>query len=218
MVAASNVQYSWTSSSPPSNRITAGPAPRSRPHSTIFVVVQTWGHPDRQTFRRQVWSTTHGPLFGGFILGLAWIVNSCAESLSGFYFGAIPELHRRQRSVRRPASTTPLSGSRTVAAWQLASRQVGYGSGTILPPSSRSRTPSRPMATDRPSGILASIQGAAILLITGFLRAPRTQGKARPPSPIASSSRVATIRSGSPAHASLLGPASDVHRRGDRRP
>jgi oxalate/formate antiporter len=88
MVAASNIQYSWTIFVPEILEVHGWARAALQTAFTIFVVVQTWCTPIIGHFIDR-----HGPraivLFGGVMTGLAWVLNSYAESLTGFYVGSI---------------------------------------------------------------------------------------------------------------------------------
>lgn len=87
MVAAANVQYAWTLFVPEIQQTHGWTRAAIQTAFTIFVVVQTWLTPIEGYFIDK-----HGPrvmvLAGGFFTGLAWVVNSYATSLTGFYVGA----------------------------------------------------------------------------------------------------------------------------------
>jgi MFS transporter, OFA family, oxalate/formate antiporter len=82
MVAAANIQYAWTLFVPEIQRASIQTA------FTLFILVQTWLTPlegyliDRFGPRIIV-------LIGGFFTGLAWIIDSYATSLTGYYVGAM---------------------------------------------------------------------------------------------------------------------------------
>jgi oxalate/formate antiporter len=88
MVAASNIQYSWTLFVPEILEVHGWTRAALQTAFTIFVVVQTWSTPVVGHFIDR-----HGPravvLFGGVMTGLAWVLNSRADSLSGFYLGSV---------------------------------------------------------------------------------------------------------------------------------
>jgi oxalate/formate antiporter len=88
MVAASNIQYSWTLFVPEILEVHGWTRAALQTAFTIFVVVQTWCTPVVGHFIDR-----HGPravvLFGGVMTGLAWVLNSYADSLSGFYFASV---------------------------------------------------------------------------------------------------------------------------------
>src|SRR5688572_31075869 len=87
MVAASNIQYSWTQFVPEIQKAHGWERAAIQTAFSNFVVVQTWCTPfvgamiDRLGPRTLV-------IFGGVLTGLAWVINSFATSLPGFYAGA----------------------------------------------------------------------------------------------------------------------------------
>src|SRR3954468_257713 len=88
MVAAANIQYAWTLFVPEIQKTFGWDRAAIQVAFTIFVVVQTWLTPIEGYFIDK-----YGPsrvvLFGGLMTGLAWIINSYATSLTGFYVGAV---------------------------------------------------------------------------------------------------------------------------------
>jgi OFA family oxalate/formate antiporter-like MFS transporter len=88
MVAASNFQYSWTLFVPEIQAAFGWERASIQVAFTIFVIVQTWGTPVVGHFIDR-----HGPRFvvllGGVLTGLAWVINSTADSLAGFYAGSV---------------------------------------------------------------------------------------------------------------------------------
>jgi OFA family oxalate/formate antiporter-like MFS transporter len=87
MVAAANVQYAWTLFVPEIQQTHGWSRAAIQTAFTIFVVVQTWLTPIEGYFIDR-----HGPrvmvFLGGLFTGLAWMINSYATSLTGFYVGA----------------------------------------------------------------------------------------------------------------------------------
>ncbi|MFD0935372.1 oxalate/formate MFS antiporter, partial [Methylobacterium trifolii] len=88
MVAAANIQYAWTLFVPEIQKTFGWDRAAIQVAFTIFVVVQTWLTPIEGHFIDK-----YGPsrvvMFGGLMTGLAWVVNSYATSLSGFYLGSV---------------------------------------------------------------------------------------------------------------------------------
>lgn len=170
MVAASNIQYSWTLFVPEIQQAHGWTRAAIQTAFTIFVVVQTWGTPivgyyvDRYGPRMVV-------LGGGLFVGLSWIVNSYATSLAGFYAGAVLG-GIGVGAVYATCINNALKwfpDRRGLAAGLTA---AGYGSGTIL-----TIIPIANMI--KASGYqdafftFGLIQGAAIFLIAWLLRAPQ---------------------------------------------
>src|SRR5215813_13202794 len=87
MVAAANIQYAWTLFVPEIQKTFGWQRAAIQTTFTIFVLVQTWLTPfegyliDRFGPRIMV-------LIGGFFTGLAWIIDSYAASLAGYYVAA----------------------------------------------------------------------------------------------------------------------------------
>ena len=88
MVAASNIQYSWTQFVPEIQKAHGWERAAIQTAFSIFVVVQTWCTPFVGAFIDRF-----GPrllvLFGGVLTGLAWVINSYATTLPGFYVGSV---------------------------------------------------------------------------------------------------------------------------------
>lgn len=88
MVAAANIQYAWTLFVPEIQKTFGWERAAIQVAFTIFVIVQTWLTPIEGHFIDK-----YGPsrvvMFGGLMTGLAWVVNSYADSLTGFYLGAV---------------------------------------------------------------------------------------------------------------------------------
>ena len=88
MVAAANIQYAWTLFVPEIQKTFGWDRAAIQVAFTIFVVVQTWLTPIEGYFIDK-----YGPrvmvAIGGVLTGLAWVINSYATSLSGFYLGSV---------------------------------------------------------------------------------------------------------------------------------
>ncbi|KQP50789.1 oxalate/formate MFS antiporter [Methylobacterium sp. Leaf399] len=88
MVAAANIQYAWTLFVPEIQKTFGWDRAAIQVAFTIFVIVQTWLTPIEGYFIDK-----YGPsrvvMFGGLMTGLAWVINSYATTLSGFYFGSV---------------------------------------------------------------------------------------------------------------------------------
>lgn len=87
MIATANIQYAWTLFVPEIQQTFGWERASIQIAFTIFVVVQTWLAPIEGYFIDKF-----GPrlmvAFGAVFIGLAWIINSQATSLMGFYAGA----------------------------------------------------------------------------------------------------------------------------------
>nr|WP_263971526.1 oxalate/formate MFS antiporter [Terrihabitans soli] len=87
MIATANIQYAWTLFVPEIQQTFGWERASIQIAFTIFVIVQTWLAPIEGYFIDKF-----GPrlmvAFGAVFIGLAWIINSQATSLTGFYIGA----------------------------------------------------------------------------------------------------------------------------------
>lgn len=87
MVATANIQYAWTLFVPEIQENFGWSRASIQVAFTLFVIVQTWLAPVEGYFIDRF-----GPrmmvAFGAVFIGLAWIINSQATSLAGFYVGA----------------------------------------------------------------------------------------------------------------------------------
>ena len=169
MVAASNIQYSWTQFVPEIQKAHGWERAAIQTAFSIFVVVQTWCTPfvgaliDRLGPRTLV-------LFGGVLTGLAWVINSYATSLTGFYAGAIVG-GLGVGSVYATCINNAIKWFPDKRGLAVGLTAAGYGSGTILTviPISRMIASAGYQSTFFTFGI---IQGIAIVLFASFLRAP----------------------------------------------
>ncbi|MDR4308698.1 oxalate/formate MFS antiporter [Chelatococcus sambhunathii] len=87
MIATANIQYAWTLFVPEIQKTFGWDRAAIQVAFTIFVLVQTWLTPIEGYFIDK-----YGPrvmvAIGAVFIGLAWILNSQATSLMGFYVGA----------------------------------------------------------------------------------------------------------------------------------
>ncbi len=87
MIATANIQYAWTLFVPEIQKTFGWDRAAIQVAFTIFVLVQTWLTPIEGYFIDK-----YGPrvmvALGAVFIGLAWILNSQATSLMGFYVGA----------------------------------------------------------------------------------------------------------------------------------
>lgn len=87
MIATANIQYAWTLFVPEIQQTFGWERASIQVAFTIFVIVQTWLAPIEGFFIDKF-----GPrlmvAFGAVFIGLAWVINSQATSLTGFYIGA----------------------------------------------------------------------------------------------------------------------------------
>tara|TARA_R110001599_G_scaffold64023_3_gene178681 strand:- start:260681 stop:262000 length:1320 start_codon:yes stop_codon:yes gene_type:complete len=87
MIATANIQYAWTLFVPEIQGTFGWARAEIQIAFTIFVLVQTWLAPIEGYFIDKL-----GPrlmvAFGAIFIGVAWVINSQATSLGGFYLGA----------------------------------------------------------------------------------------------------------------------------------
>jgi oxalate/formate antiporter len=169
MVAASNIQYSWTQFVPEIQKAHGWERAAIQTAFSIFVVVQTWSTPfigaliDRLGPRALV-------LFGGVFTGLAWVINSFATSLPGYYVGAVVG-GLGVGAVYATCINNAIKWFPDKRGLAVGLTAAGYGSGTILTviPISRMIASAGYQSTFFTFGL---IQGIVILVFASFLRAP----------------------------------------------
>jgi len=169
MVAASNIQYSWTQFVPEIQKAHGWERAAIQTAFSIFVVVQTWCTPfvgaliDRLGPRALVW-------FGGVLTGLAWVINSYATSLPGFYVGAVVG-GLGVGAVYATCINNAIKWFPDKRGLAVGLTAAGYGSGTILTviPIANMIAASGYQAAFFAFGL---IQGAVIVVFASFLRAP----------------------------------------------
>src|SRR5688500_6277415 len=169
MVAASNIQYSWTQFVPEIQEAHGWERAAIQTAFSIFVVVQTWCTPfvgaliDRLGPRTLV-------IFGGVLTGLAWVINSYATSLPGFYVGSVVG-GLGVGAVYATCINNAIKWFPDKRGLAVGLTAPGYGSGTILTviPIARMIATAGYQSTFFTFGL---IQGLVILLFASFLRAP----------------------------------------------
>lgn len=170
MVAASNIQYSWTQFVPEIQKAHGWERAAIQTAFSIFVVVQTWSTPFVGAFIDR-----YGPrllvLIGGVLTGLAWVINSYATSLPGFYVGSVIG-GLGVGAVYATCINNALKWFPDKRGLAVGLTAAGYGSGTILTilPIANMIASSGYQAAFFTFGL---IQGAVIFLFAWFLRAPR---------------------------------------------
>jgi OFA family oxalate/formate antiporter-like MFS transporter len=170
MVAASNIQYSWTQFVPEIQKAHGWERAAIQTAFSIFVVVQTWCTPfvgamiDRLGPRTLV-------IFGGVLTGLAWVINSFATSLPGFYVGSVVG-GLGVGAVYATCINNAIKWFPDKRGLAVGLTAAGYGSGTILTviPISRMIASAGYQSTFFTFGL---IQGLAIVVFAAMLKAPR---------------------------------------------
>ncbi|MEW6255653.1 MAG: oxalate/formate MFS antiporter [Pseudomonadota bacterium] len=170
MVAAANIQYSWTLFVPEIQNAHGWSRASIQIAFTVFVVVQTWLTPIEGYFIDK-----YGPrvvvFVGGAFTGLSWIMNSYATSLTGFYVGAaIGGIG--VGCVYATCVNSALKWFPDKRGLAVGLTAAGYGSGTVLtimPIANMLKTTSYQDVFF----LFGCIQGIIILLAAGFLRAPQ---------------------------------------------
>lgn len=170
MVAIANLQYAWTLFVPEIQKTHGWSRAGIQTAFTIFIVVQTWLTPIEGVFLDR-----YGPrlmiLFGGLCVGASWLIDSMAQSLTGFYVAAV--------IGGVGAGTVYVTAARVAVGWfadqrGLAAGLVGAGFGagsalTIIPIAN----------TIKSSGYQSAffwyglIIGGAVLLAGLVMRAPK---------------------------------------------
>jgi oxalate/formate antiporter len=170
MVAAANIQYAWTLFVPEIQKTFGWDRAAIQVAFTIFVVVQTWLTPIEGYFIDK-----YGPsrvvLFGGLMTGLAWIINSYATSLTGFYVGAVAG-GIGVGCVYATCINNALKWFPDKRGLAVGLTAGGYGAGsalTILPIAKMIDAGSYAQAFF----VFGLIQGAVIMLAALGMRAPR---------------------------------------------
>ena len=180
MVAIANLQYGWTLFVGPINQKFGWGTPAIQVAFTLFVLAETWLVPFEAYFVDR-----YGPrvivAVGGILVGLAWIINSGADTLTMLYAGGIIG-GIGAGIVYGTASGAALKwfpDRRGIAAGLTA---AGFGAGsalTIIPIANQIRT----------SGFQSAfltwgiIQGAVVLVCAFLMRAPQKEDLAGVPVP-----------------------------------
>ena len=170
MVAASNIQYSWTQFVPEIQKAHGWERAAIQTAFSIFVVVQTWCTPfvgaliDRLGPRALV-------IFGGVLTGLAWVINSYATSLPGFYVGSVVG-GLGVGAVYATCINNAIKWFPDKRGLAVGLTAAGYGSGTILTviPIARMIASAGYQSTFFTFGL---IQGVAIVIFAAMLKAPK---------------------------------------------
>ncbi len=190
MVAASNIQYSWTLFVPEILKSHDWSRAALQTAFTVFVIVQTWSTPVVGHFIDR-----HGPrtlvLFGGVMTGLGWIVNSYATSLPGFYLGAVVG-GLGVGAVYATAVNNALKWFPEKRGLAVGLTAGGYGSGTVITiiPIANMLRSSGHQTTFFTFGMLI---GAAIVVCAWFLRTPPPVAAAPKSSKVIQSGRDYTV-------------------------
>jgi oxalate/formate antiporter len=169
MVAASNIQYSWTLFVPEIQQAHGWTRAAIQTAFTIFVIVQTWSTPVIGHFIDR-----HGPravvLVGGALTGIAWVLNSYAGSLPGLYVGSVVG-GMGVGCVYATCINNALKWFPDRRGLAVGLTAGGYGSGTLVTiiPIANMIASSGYQAAFFVFGV---IQGAVICSAAWFLRAP----------------------------------------------
>lgn len=170
MVAASNIQYSWTLFVPAIQETHQWSRAAIQTAFTIFVLMQTWSTPLIGHFIDK-----KGPskivAVGGIFIAIAWLINSQASSLGAFYLGgAVGGIG--VACVYASCINNALKWFPDKRGLAVGLTAGGYGAGTIL-------TIMPIAAMIESSGyqsaffVFALIQGVAIFGLSWLLKAPK---------------------------------------------
>jgi MFS transporter, OFA family, oxalate/formate antiporter len=92
MVMIANLQYGWTLFVNPINKAHGWTIASIQFAYSVFIALETWLTPI-QGWIVDILGPRHGPrimvAFGGIMVGLGWVINSMAESLTMLYAGAV---------------------------------------------------------------------------------------------------------------------------------
>ncbi|HSK41257.1 MAG TPA: oxalate/formate MFS antiporter [Arenibaculum sp.] len=189
MVAAANIQYAWTLFVPEIQETFDWTRASIQTAFTIFVVVQTWLTPIEGYFIDR-----YGPraivALGGVLTGLAWVIDSYATTLTGFYVGAAIG-GAGVGCVYATCINSALKWFPDRRGLAVGLTAGGYGAGsalTILPIA-------HVIATSGYQDAFfwfGLLQGSIIVAAAWFLRAPR-KGETRPSTKVAQSRRDYTL-------------------------
>lgn len=190
MIATANIQYAWTLFVPEIQKTFGWERASIQIAFTIFVLVQTWLAPIEGYFIDKF-----GPrlmvAFGAIFIGAAWVLNSQATSLAGFYVGAalgglgVGSIYAT--CINNAIKWFP---DRRGLAVGLTAGGFGAGSAlTILPIASMIETSGFQQAFL----FFGVMQGALAFAAAWFLRSPSGQ-EARASSKIAQSKRDYTLK------------------------
>jgi OFA family oxalate/formate antiporter-like MFS transporter len=190
MIATANIQYAWTLFVPEIQTTYGWSRASIQVAFTIFVLVQTWLAPIEGHFIDKF-----GPrmivAFGAILIGLAWIINSQATSLMGFYIGAAVG-GVGVGSIYATCINNALKWFPDRRGLAVGLTAGGYGAGsaaTILPIASMIGT-SGFQQTFLFFGIL---QGALAFIAAWFLRAPK-ENEVKVSSKLAQATRDYTLK------------------------
>lgn len=170
MMAVANIQYSWTLFVPELVKAFGWSRASLQSSFTIFIVTQVLSTPivgyviDRFGLRPVI-------MLGGLAAGLAWIVNSAAASLGGFYLGALIG-GISAGCVNACAVNSALKWFPDRRGLAVGLMAAGYGSGaifTVLPIAHMIETSGFAHAFF----VFGLIQGAIILIAGYFMRSPQ---------------------------------------------
>ncbi|MGD9669704.1 MAG: oxalate/formate MFS antiporter [Hyphomicrobiaceae bacterium] len=169
MVAAANIQYAWTLFVPEIQKTFGWERAAIQATFTIFVIVQTWMAPIEGYFIDRF-----GPrlmvFIGGFFVGLSWVIDSYATTLSNFYIGAVAG-GIGVGCVYATCVNNAIKWFPDRRGLAVGLTAGGYGAGSALT--------ILPIANMISSGGYTQaffwfgiVQGAAIMLASAFLRSP----------------------------------------------
>ncbi|MCB1478548.1 MAG: oxalate/formate MFS antiporter [Tepidamorphaceae bacterium] len=169
LVAAANAQYAWTLFVPEIQSTYGWSRAAIQTAFTIFVITQTWLAPVEGYFIDRF-----GPramvFLGGALTGLAWVIDSYATTLSGFYLGAVIS-GVGVGCVYSTCINNALKWFPDRRGLAVGLTAGGYGSGTILTimPISHMISTTGYQSAFFTFGL---IQGAVIVAASLFLRSP----------------------------------------------
>ncbi|RZT39237.1 oxalate/formate MFS antiporter [Cupriavidus agavae] len=191
MIATANIQYAWTLFVPEIQDEFGWSRANIQIAFTIFVLVQTWLAPIEGYFIDKF-----GPrlmvAFGALFIGAAWVINSQATTLMGFYFGACVG-GLGVGSIYATCINNAIKWFPDRRGLAVGLTAGGYGAGsaaTILPIAAMIES----QGFQHTFLFFGLLQGSLAFVAAWFLRAPQHSGEVKASTKIYQSTRDFTLK------------------------